>query len=45
MTVQVDSFRDLLHLMSMDRVPNAQMKEMSGMTKEVDEKIDESVLR
>ena len=29
----------------MDKVPNAQIKELSGMTKGVNERIDEGVLR
>ena len=43
-TVQMGSLRGLLSIRRMDKVPNARIRELCGMTKGVDEKIDESVL-
>ena len=37
--------RDLLGIRRMDKVPNARERELRGVTKGVDEKIDEGVLR
>ena len=45
MVVQMDSLRGLLGIMRMDRVPNARIGELGGVTKGVDERINESVLR
>ena len=42
--VQIDSLRDLLGIRKMDKVPNARIKHLCGVTKDVDEKID-GVLR
>ena len=43
--MQIDSLRVLLGIRRMDRVANAQIREMYGVTKRVNERIDESVLR
>ena len=43
--VQMDNFRGLLGIRRMDKVPNARIRELSGVTKGVNEKIDEDVLR
>ena len=43
--VQMDNLTDLLGIRRMDRVPNAQTRELCGVTKGIDEKIDESVLK
>ena len=43
--VQMDKLRDLLGIRRMDIVPNARIRELCGVTKEVDERIDEGVLR
>ena len=37
--VQMDSLRGLLGIRRMDRVQNAQIREMCGVTKEVNERI------
>ena len=42
--VQVDNLRGLLGIRRMDKVPNARIRELCGVTKGVDEKIDEGVL-
>ena len=42
--VQMDSLRGLLGISRMDRVPNARIRELWGVTKGVDERIDEGVL-
>ena len=42
--VQMNNLRDLLGIRRMDRVPNAQIRELCGGTKVVDERIDEGVL-
>ena len=42
--VEMDNFRDLLGIRRMDRVPNARIKELCGMTKGVDERIYEHIL-
>ena len=44
-TVQVDNLRGFLGIRRMDRLPNARIRELCGVTKGVDEKIDEFVLR
>ena len=43
--VQVDNLRGLLGLRRMDKVQNARIRELCRVTKGVDEKIDEGVLR
>ena len=43
--VKIDNIRGLLDTRRMDRVPNAWIRELCGVTRGVDEKIDESVLR
>ena len=44
-TVQMDNLRSLLRIRRMDRVPNARIRELCGVTKGAVERIDESVLR
>ena len=39
--VQMDNLRDLLGIRRMDKVPNARKRQLCGVTKGVDEKIDE----
>ena len=39
--VQMNNIRGLLGIMSMDRVPNAQIRELCGVKKGVDKMIDE----
>ena len=41
----MDNLRGLLGITRMDRVPNARISELCGVTKGVDERIDEGVLR
>ena len=41
----MSNLRNLLGIRGMDRVPNAQIRQLCGMTKGVDEKINEGVLR
>ena len=43
--VQMDNLRGLLGIRRMDRVPNAMIRQLCGVTKGVDEKIDEDVFR
>ena len=43
--VQMDNLRGLLGINRMDRVPNARIRELCGMKKGLDERIDEGVLR
>ena len=43
--VQMDNLRGLLGIRRMDRVPNARIRELCGVMKGVNEKIDEGVLR
>ena len=43
--VQMDNLRGLLGIRRMDNVPNAQIRQLFGVTKGVDEKIDEGVLQ
>ena len=43
--VQMDNHRGFLGIRRMDKVPNAQIRRLCGVTKGVDEKIDEGVLR
>ena len=42
--VQMDNHKGLLGIMRMDRVPNAQIRELCGERKGLDERIDEDVL-
>ena len=39
--VQMDNLRGLLGIRRMDKVPNARVRQLCGVTKCVDEKIDE----
>ena len=41
----MDSLRGRLGIRRMDRVPNVQVREMCGVTKEVRERIDKSAFR
>ena len=41
----MDNLRGLLGIRKMDRVPNAQIRELCGVKKGLDERIDEGVLR
>ena len=41
----MDSFRGLLGVRRLDRIPNVQMREICVVTKQGDERIDENVLR
>ena len=43
--LQMDNLRGLLGISSMDKVSNAWIRQLCGITKGVDEKIDKSVLR
>ena len=43
--VQMDNVRGLLGISRMDRVPNARIRELCGVKKCLDERIDEGVLR
>ena len=43
--VQMDNLRGLLGIRRMDRVPNARIRELCEVTKMVDKRIDEDVLR
>ena len=42
--VQMDKLRGLLGIRRMGEVPNARIRQLCGVTKGVDEKIDEGVL-
>ena len=42
--VQMSKIRSLLGIRRIDRIPNAQIRELSGMAKGVDERIEEGVL-
>ena len=42
--VEMDSLSGLLGIRGMDKVPNARIRELCGVTKEVNERIDEGVL-
>ena len=44
-TVHMDNLRGLLGIRRIDKVPNVRIKELFGVTKVVDEKIDKGVLR
>ena len=41
----MDNFRGLLGIRRIDKVPNARIRQLFGVTKCVDEKIDKGVLR
>ena len=41
----MDNLRGLLDIRRMDNAPNARIRELCGVTKGVDEKIDKGVLR
>ena len=41
----MDNLRGLLGIRRMNRVPNARIRELGGVTKGVDERIDEGVFR
>ena len=43
--VQMDNLKGLLGIRRMDKVPNARIRQFCGVTKGVDEKIDEDLLR
>ena len=43
--VQMDNLRGLLGIRRMDRVPNARIRELCGVTKGVDGRIDEGAFR
>ena len=43
--MQLDKHRGLLDIRRMDRVSNAWIREMCGVKKDLDERIDEGVLR
>ena len=43
--VHMDNFRSLLVIRRMNRVPNPRISELCGMTKRVDERIDEGDLQ
>ena len=43
-TIQMDIFRGLLGIRNMDRVPNAWIKELCGLKRCLDKRIDEGVL-
>ena len=42
--VQMDNLRGLLNVRRIDKFPNARIREVFGVTKGIDEKIDEGVL-
>ena len=42
--VQMDSLKDLLCIRRMDKVPNERIRQLGGVTKDVDKSIDEGVL-
>ena len=42
--VQMDNFRGLIGIRRMDKIPNARIKELCGVKKRLDERIDEGVL-
>ena len=42
---QMDNLRGLRDIRRIDRVPNARIRELCGVTKGVDERIDECILR
>ena len=44
-TLQMDNLRELLGIRTIDRVPNARIRELCGVMKDLDERNDEGVLR
>ena len=42
--VQTENLRELLGIRRMDRVPNARIRELCGVKKGLDERIDEGML-
>ena len=44
-TVEMDNLRVLLGIMRMNKVPNARIRELCGVTKRLDERMDEGVFR
>ena len=44
-SLQMDNLKGLQGIRRMDKVPNARIKELCGVTKGMDEKIDEGILR
>ena len=45
LAVYMDNLRVVLGIRRMDKVPTAQIRQLCGVTKDVDEKIDEGGLR
>ena len=43
--VQMDNLRGLLGIKRMDRIPNARIRELCGVKKGLDKRIDEGMLR
>ena len=43
--VQMDNLRGLLGITRMDRIPNIRIRELCGVKKDLDERIEEGVLR
>ena len=43
--VEMDNLRDFLGIRMMNRVPNARVRELCGVRKGLDERIDEGVLQ
>ena len=43
--LQIDDFRGLLGIRRMDKAPNARVWGLRGVTKGIDERMDEGVLR
>ena len=41
----MDNLRELLGIRRMDKVPNAQIREVCGVTKRLDKRINEGMLR
>ena len=44
-TVQMDNLKGLLDIWRMDRIPNTRIRELCGVKKFLDEKIDETVFK
>ena len=44
-TVQMDNLRGLLGVRRVDKIPNARIRQLCSVMKDVDERIDEGVLR
>ena len=43
--LKIENYRSLFGIRRIDRVPDLRVKELSGVTKEIDEMTDESVLQ